>query len=127
MIDVLTTLLKLIIMIVVPIVTSALTYFIKLYVGELIDKNIQGKTADALKKGLDIITDSVNYVQQTYVDTLKKEDKFTKEAQEEALEAAKKRALELMNTDVQKAIEDSYGDLDSYVTTVIESTIFKNK
>ena len=65
-------------------------------------------------------------MQQTYVDTLKKEDKFSAEAQAEALEAAKNRAIELMNTDIQSAIESSYGNLDTYVTTIIESIIAKN-
>ena len=125
--DILMVLLKLIIMIVVPVATSVLTYFFKKFVEELIDKNVQGKTAEALKKGVDIIADSVNYVQQTYVDALKKEEKFTPEAQAEALTVAKDRAIELMNTDIQSAIESSYGNLDTYVITIIESLIAKNK
>lgn len=127
MTDILLTILKLVLMVFVPVITSVLTYFFKQFVTEFINKNIQGETAEALKRGLDIITDSVNYVQQTYVDSLKKEDKFTIEAQNEALEAAKNRAIELMNTDIQSAIENSYGNLDTYVTTMIESIIAKNK
>ena len=125
--EVLMVLLKLIIMLVVPVATSVLTYFFKTYVEQLIDKNVKGETAEALKRGVDIITDSVNYVQQTYVDTLKKEDKFTPEAQEKALQAAKDRAIELMNGDITTAIENSYGNLDTYVTTIIESIIAQNK
>lgn len=125
--EVLMVLLKLIIMIVVPVATSVLTYFFKTYVEQLIDKNVKGETAEALKRGVDIITDSVNYVQQTYVDTLKKEDKFTLETQEKALQAAKDRAIELMNGDITTAIENSYGNLDTYVTTIIESIIAQNK
>ena len=125
--EVLMVLLKLIIMIVVPVATSVLTYFFKTYVEQLIDKNVKGETAEALKRGADIITDSVNYVQQTYVDALKKEDKFTPEAQEKALQAAKDRAIELMNGDITIAIENSYGNLDTYVTTIIESIIAQNK
>lgn len=127
MVDVLMVFLKLVIMVVVPVATSVLTFLLKTYLEELINKNVQNETADALKKGLNIILDSVNYVQQTYVDDLKKEDKFTAEAQSKALQSAKQRAIELMNTDVQSAIEASYGNLDTYVTTVIESLIKKNK
>lgn len=123
--EILATILKLVIMVVVPVATSVLTYFFKLYVEELINKNVQGETAEALKKGLDIITDSVNYVQQTYVDSLKKEEKFTAEAQSKALKAAKDRAIELMNGNIQSAIEESYGNLDTYVVTIIESLIAK--
>ena len=124
MVDVLMVFLKLVIMVVVPVATSVLTFLLKTYLEELINKNVQNETADALKKGLNIILD---YVQQTYVDNLKKEDKFTAEAQSKALQSAKQRAIELMNTDVQSAIEASYGNLDTYVTTVIESLIKKNK
>lgn len=127
MVDVLMVFLKLVIMVVVPVATSVLTFLLKTYLEELINKNVQNETADALKKGLNIILDSVNYVQQTYVDNLKKEDKFTAKAQSKALQSAKQRAIELMNTDVQSAIEASYGNLDTYVTTVIESLIKKNK
>ena len=127
MVDVLMVFLKLVIMVVVPVATSVLTFLLKTYLEELINKNVQNETADALKKGLNIILDSVNYVQQTYVDNLKKEDKFTAEAQSKALQSAKQRAIELMNTDVQSAIEASYGNLDIYVTTIIESLIKKNK
>lgn len=127
MVDVLMVFLKLVIMVVVPVATSVLTFLLKTYLEELINKNVQNETADALKKGLNIILDSVNYVQQTYVDNLKKEDKFTAEAQSKALQSAKQRAIELMNTDVQSAIEASYGNLDTYVTTVIESLVKKNK
>ena len=127
MVDVLMVFLKLVIMVVVPVATSVLTFLLKTYLEELINKNVQNETADALKKGLNIILDSVNYVQQTYVDNLKKEDKFTAEAQSKALQSAKQRAIELMNTDVQSAIEASYGNLDTYVTTVIESLIKKIK
>lgn len=85
MVDVLMVFLKLVIMVVVPVATSVLTFLLKTYLEELINKNVQNETADALKKGLNIILDSVNYVQQTYVDNLKKEDKFTAEAQSKAL------------------------------------------
>ena len=127
MVDDIMEFLKLVIMVVVPVATSVLTFLLKTYLEELINKNVQNETADALKKGLNIILDSVNYVQQTYVDNLKKEDKFTAEAQSKALQSAKQRAIELMNTDVQSAIEASYGNLDIYVTTIIESLIKKNK
>ena len=71
--------------------------------------------------------DSVNYVQQTYVDSLKQQEKFTAEAQKEAFELAKKRAIELMNQHTQDAIIHIYGNLDTYIDTMIESIINQNK
>jgi hypothetical protein len=125
--EILMLILKTVIMIVVPVATSLLTYYAKKYIDILITKIATGKSADALKKGADLILDSVNYVQQTYVDALKEQDNFDSTAQKEALNKAKERAIELMNTDVKSAIEENYGNVDTYITTVIESLIYKNK
>ena len=125
--DFLLQVLKIVIMILIPVATSVLTYYIKLYVGNLIKQNTQGEIAEILDQGLQVIMDSVNYVQQTYVDTLKKHDKFTEEAHMEAFNAAKERAIELMNEEMKKVIVDAYGNLDLYVDTMIESIINQNK
>lgn len=119
--------LQAIIMVVVPVATSALTYFVKQYVTAFIDKKAKAETAENLKKGLDVIIESIDYVQQTYVNELKKTDTFSIESQKEAFGKAKDRAVELMNTDIVAAIEGSYGDLDKYIETVIESYINKKK
>lgn len=125
--EIIMTLLKIVIMIIVPVATSVLTYFSKKYLNILIDRVAKDETALALKQGVNLIVDSVNYIQQTYVDVLKKEDKFTLEAQEEALQAAKNRAIELMNDDITTAIKSNYGNIDTYVITIIESIINSRK
>lgn len=120
-------LLKIVIMIVVPVATSVLTYYAQKYFNQLIDENVSDEMEATLTKGFQILMDSVNYVQQTYVDSLKKQDKFTAEAQKEAFELAKKRAIELMNQHTQDAIIHIYGNLDTYIDTMIESIINQNK
>lgn len=120
-------LLKIVIMIVVPVATSVLTYYAQKYFNQLIDENVSDEMEATLTKGFQILMDSVNYVQQTYVDSLKKQDKFTAEAQKEAFELAKKRAIELMNQYTQDAIIHIYGNLDTYIDTMIESIINQNK
>lgn len=120
-------LLKIVIMIVVPVATSVLTYYAQKYFNQLIDENVSDEMEATLTKGFQILMDSVNYVQQTYVDSLKQQDKFTAEAQKEAFELAKKRAIELMNQHTQDAITHIYGNLDTYIDTMIESIINQNK
>ena len=120
-------LLKIVIMIVVPVATSILTYYAQKYFNQLIDDNVNDELEATLEKGFQILMDSVNYVQQTYVDSLKQQDKFTVEAQKEAFELAKKRAIELMNQHTQDAIIHIYGNLDTYIDTMIESIINQNK
>ena len=120
-------LLKIVIMIVVPVATSVLTYYAQKYFNQLIDENVNDEMEATLTKGFQILMDSVNYVQQTYVDSLKQQDKFTAEAQKEAFELAKKRAIELMNQHTQDANIHIYGNLDTYIDTMIESIINQNK
>lgn len=120
-------LLKIVIMIVVPVATSVLTYYAQKYFNQLIDENVSDEMEATLTKGFQILMDSVNYVQQTYVDSLKNQEKFTAEAQKEAFELAKKRAIELMNQHTQDAITHIYGNLDTYIDTMIESIINQNK
>ena len=120
-------LLKIVIMIVVPVATSVLTYYAQKYFNQLIDENVSDEMEATLTKGFQILMDSVNYVQQTYVDSLKQQEKFTAEAQKEAFELAKKRAIELMNQHTQDAITHIYGNLDTYIDTMIESIINQNK
>jgi hypothetical protein len=112
--------LQAILSIVIPIAISIVTYVIKKYVNEKIDN-------EQLKKAANVITAAVNSVQQTYVDDLKKNGDFTLEAQKEALNKAKEEALNLMNKKVTSAIQNNYGDIESYVITTIESIIGKQK
>lgn len=125
--DFLMELLKIVIMIVVPVATSVLTYYAQKYFNQLIDENVNDELEATLEKGFQILMDSVNYVQQTYVDSLKNQEKFTVEAQKEAFELAKKRAIELMNQHTQDAIIHIYGNLDTYIDTMIESIINQKK
>ena len=120
-------LLKIVIMIIVPVATSVLTYYAQKQFNQLIDENVNDELEATLEKGFQILMDSVNYVQQTYVDSLKAQEKFTEEAQKEAFELAKKRAIELMNQHTQDAIIHIYGNLDTYIDTMIESIINQNK
>lgn len=70
-----------------------------------------------------IIMSAVKSTFQTYVDALKKEGNFNKEAQLIALSKAKDTALGELSEETKNYIEENYGDLDSWLTTSIESTI----
>lgn len=74
-----------------------------------------------------IVMNAVKEVFQTYVDSLKKEGSFTKEKQEEAL----KKCLNIINgqlsLELKEYIENNYGDITSYLTTLIESSIYSLK
>lgn len=77
----------------------------------------------------DIVMNAVRSVFQTYVETLKKNGTFDKESQKIALIKAKDDALAQMSDEIKDYITKNYGDLETWITTQIESTIniLKNK
>lgn len=60
---------------------------------------------------------------QTYVEALKKEGKFDKDAQLIALNKARDITLEQLSADSKKYITDNFGDLNEWVNTQIEAII----
>lgn len=77
----------------------------------------------------DIVTNAVRSVFQTYVEALKKNGTFDEESQKAALIKAKDDALAQMSDEIKYYITKNYGDLETWITTQIESTIniLKNK
>ena len=76
-----------------------------------------------------IVINAVRSVFQTYVEALKKEGSFNKDAQIIALNKAKDIALTQMTDEVKEYLVTTYGSLDSWLDTNIEATIniLKNK
>lgn len=69
---------------------------------------------------IDMVDEVVQSVSQTYVDTLKKNGTFNKEAQEEAKDMAIATLKTLIIGDIKKAIEKIYGDFDVWLDVEIE-------
>lgn len=91
-------------------------------------KWIRSKTNNSLAENMlvtasSIIVNAVMAVFQTYVDSLKKNGEFSPEAHLIALCKARDIAISQMSDDVKKFITDTYGDLESWITTKIEATI----
>lgn len=110
------TVLKLIIMVVIP------------YVFAQIGKNMKG---DIEKKYLALfekfVEDAVTQVQQTYVDNMKAEDLFDKEAQEKAFNMVKDNVLKMMNERMQTIVMSAVGDFDEYIRNLIEAQVYRMK
>lgn len=97
---------------------------------QLINSKIKNnKAANFLSTVTTIIINAVRSVFQTYVEALKKEDKFDEASQKLALLKARDIALNQMTDDVKNYITSTYGDLDTWINTNIEATIniLKNK
>lgn len=97
---------------------------------QLINSKISNnKAANFLSTATTIIINAVRSVFQTYVEALKKEDKFDEASQKLALLKARDIVLNQMTDDVKNYITSTYGDLDTWINTNIEATIniLKNK
>ena len=97
---------------------------------QLINSKIKNnKAADLLTTATTIVINAVRSVFQTYVEALKKEESFNKDAQIIALNKAKDIALTQMTDEVKNYLVTTYGSLDSWLDTNIEATIniLKNK
>lgn len=119
--------LKMLVMTVVPVILSALTTIAKQYVDAWIDKNAKEHNKEQLKKITDIAANAVLYTQQTFVDELKNANAFTEEAKEEAFKIAYDNTIALLNEDLTKVIENNYGDMEKYITLLIEGLVNQNK
>ena len=89
---------------------------------------VSAKLADSkYAKAVNAVYHSVEYVMQTFVDSLKTSGNFDKEAQAHAFEMAKEAALETMDAATRKWLEKSYTDLDAWLTVQIESAVKTSK
>ena len=85
------------------------------------------KIAELLSSILNIVTNAVKVVYQTYVENIKGTDEWTADAQKKALQMALEKAKKQLSKDTIKFIEDTYGNLDDYLTNLIETTLYNLK
>ena len=71
----------------------------------------------------EIIIQVVITLNQTYVDALKAEGKFTTEKQQEAFEKAKSDVYTILSTEMIDVLIAVYGDIDAWLESKIESTV----
>lgn len=105
--------------VVIPLITLLGGKLIK-WISSRIDNE---KTKKYITDATEIVLNAVKCVFQTYVDTLKKEGSFDKDAQLTALNKAKDIVLVQLSDDIKNYITTSFGDLDTWVTTKIEASI----
>lgn len=78
------------------------------------------KVQKYIEEATNAVVVAVSEVSQTYVETLKKEGKFDKDAQKVAFEKAKAQALALISSNSKKAINTIYNDFDYWLNLMIE-------
>ena len=73
------------------------------------------------------INQAIRYTNQVFVNELKKNGNFDDEARKKAFTITKKYAEEMITDKSKKFIENTYGNLDTYLKTKIEEGVAANK
>ena len=113
--------------IVVPIIAGLLAWGISV-LKKLVNEKIDNATLrEVLNDGLTVLENSVKYTYQTYVEGMKDKDIFDEAAQKQALQMAKDKALSMLSEGFLETIKNLYGDVNNWLETNIESTIYTLK
>lgn len=73
------------------------------------------------------VVDCVIATNQTYVDSLKKSGSFNEAAQKEAFNRTMNAIMTILSDDAKEYITEATGDLNTYLTQLIESEVNKRK
>ena len=111
----------------IPIVSKYLTQQIEAKKNEILKNDKAKDFQNSIDGAMNLVEKVVDYVSQTYVDSLKKEGKFDAAAQQNAYNKAVDALEKLMDDDMKRVLIDVYGDLATWMKVAIESYIKNNK
>ena len=115
---------------IIPLLGILTAYFVKWVNAKSaeIQNKVENDTADKYIAMLDdTICACVIATTQTYVDALKKDNAFTKEAQQEAFNLTYNAVMAVLTDEAKKYLTNIYGDLTAYITNKIEAEVQINK
>lgn len=113
---------------VIPILSGFLCRLLKRLADEVV-QNMEDERVKALVGEIDTAVQSaVNYVNQTFVDELKKAGTFGEDPQyaEEAFRTAYETAIETISSDAMDWISETFGDVRKYLEVKIEESVQYN-
>ena len=109
------------------ILTKYLVALISQKIKEMTDAKDDATYTKYMNMLRDTITDCVIATNQTYVDSLKKEGKSDAEAQKKAFEKTYAAVMAILTDDAKNYLTEIVGDLDGYVSNLIESNVKTSK
>lgn len=115
---------------IIPLLGILTTYFIVFIknksneLKEVTDNELYKKYIDLLQ---DTIVRCVIATNQTYVENLKNKNAFDKEAQEEAFKMTYNAVMIILTDDAKEYLNNAVGDLQLYVTKLIEAQVNMSK
>ena len=112
---------------IMPIIAGFLAVLIKQKISQISLRIQNEKISAYVSNVMEVLVDSVLEVEQTYVDQLKKDGQFTEQAQKVAKEKAYEIACNLTTVQGRNAINQLYGDFESFALNKIEAIIKERK
>lgn len=109
------------------IITFYIVQFIKTKTEELNSNNSNKLLSKYIEMLSNTICECVIATNQTYVDSLKAQGKFDAEAQKKAFEMTYNSVINILTEDAKVYLTSVYGDLNTYITNMIEAEVNKNK
>lgn len=115
---------------IIPLLGILTAYFVKYInaksaeIQNRVDNDLADKYIAMLE---DTICACVTATTQTYVDALKKDNAFTKEAQQEAFNKTFAAVMSVLTDEAKEYLASIYGDLTAYITNKIEAEVLLNK
>lgn len=117
------------------LVITGILPFVTVYFANFVKSTIQKNSKNAENENIEslinyageAISVAVMTVSQTYVDTMKMQGKFDKEAQAIAKQMAIDKAKELISKEMKSAIETVYSNFDAYLDNYIETIVRESK
>lgn len=111
---------------IVPLLGLVTIYLVR-YIKSLTEaakERVNNEKADKYLNILgEIVSACVMATNQTYVDALKEQNAFDKEAQKIAFEKTKDAILKLLTEECKKCLGEIVGDLNEYITAQIEAAV----
>ncbi|MCX4312859.1 hypothetical protein [Anaerocaecibacter muris] len=118
---------SIIISVVSVILTGLASWAVSVLVAWLNTKIKNDKLRAILNQAISSVTSVVQATYQTFVETLKAKGEFTPEAQREALNQARTAARAQLSTEFTNYMTESGTDIEEWLTTQIESSIYQLK
>lgn len=111
----------------IPLCLKFLYSWVTAFVEEKTQNMDNAQLKEYINSAVQAVMKAVMSTYQTYVDSLKKQDLFDEEAQKKAFEMAKNAALLMITEDVKAAVEEVYGDFNTWIDNTIEQFVKANK
>ena len=116
--------------VVVPLIGILTVWFVKL-ISQKMTTLAEENKSDVMAKYIlmlkETVVDCVEATNQTFVDAIKASGEFTPEAQKAAFEKTLHAVTDILSEDAKAYLTEACGDLDAYITALIEATVKRVK